>query len=222
MANDEREEEAAFLADLEARTGRGLAEWMAAITAQAFKDKNEIIDWLRSQGIPFARASWLERIHNNAGKPIYADHSTKPERTKASTGRAIASPAPPDAGSGPQQDIGDAAALAKVIAAAKGYRPLYHLLEGELRKAIPGLAVSARAGLISLAAPAEFAVVVPSATELRLGLDLGDRVFDVQVQKAKLRGARPAITHMIVLTDARQINGDLMQLAGAANSRVNG
>ena len=36
---------------------------MAAIAAQGFADKNEMIDWLREQGLPFARASWLERIH---------------------------------------------------------------------------------------------------------------------------------------------------------------
>ena len=33
MARDEQEEEREFLADLEARTGRDLAAWMAAITA---------------------------------------------------------------------------------------------------------------------------------------------------------------------------------------------
>ena len=72
MANDEREEEREFLDGLKARTGRDLAEWMAAITAQGFTDKNETIDWLRGQGLSFARASWLERIHRNGGKPIYA------------------------------------------------------------------------------------------------------------------------------------------------------
>src|SRR5436190_23372792 len=71
MARDEKEEEREFLADLEARTGRDLAAWMEAITAERFADKNETIDWLRAQGIPFARASWLERIHSNGGPPIY-------------------------------------------------------------------------------------------------------------------------------------------------------
>src|SRR5688572_10829926 len=72
MANDERpnerDEEREFLAGLKARTGRDLSQWMAAIAAQGFHDKNEIIDWLRTQGLPFARASWLERIHRNGGK----------------------------------------------------------------------------------------------------------------------------------------------------------
>jgi hypothetical protein len=52
MVNDEREEEHQFLQGLKARTGRDLAEWMAAIATQGFSDKNEIIDWLRSEGLP--------------------------------------------------------------------------------------------------------------------------------------------------------------------------
>ena len=78
MARDEEAEEREFLADLLARTGRDLAQWMAAIAAQDFSDKNEVIDWLRAQGIPFARASWLERIHSNGGRPIYLQQSGQP------------------------------------------------------------------------------------------------------------------------------------------------
>jgi hypothetical protein len=48
-----------------------------AIAAQGFADKNETIDWLRAQGFPFARASWLERIHSNGGRPIYMDQPAK-------------------------------------------------------------------------------------------------------------------------------------------------
>jgi hypothetical protein len=221
MAKGEREEEEALLADLKARTGRDLAEWMAAITAQGFTDKNETIDWLRSQGIPFARASWLERIHNNGGKPIYADRPAKPERKAAIDPARTAAPEPP---AKPQQPVApaDAAALEKLIAAAKGYRPLYQLLEAELRRAVPGLSLVPRSNYISLAAPREFAALAPSASELRLGLDLGERIFDAYLQKARLKGVGSAITHMIVLTDARQVNADLMELIKAANARVNG
>jgi hypothetical protein len=67
MTADERDEERRFLAELKARSGRDLPEWMAAISAQGFADKNDTIDWLRAQGFPFARASWLERIHTNGG-----------------------------------------------------------------------------------------------------------------------------------------------------------
>ena len=69
--------------------------------------------------------------------------------------------------------------------------------------------------------PAEFAALTLHATELRLGLDLGDRPFDPLLQKAKLKGPGAAITHMAVLTDARQVNEELLAAIKAANARVN-
>lgn len=72
MSTDYSAFEREFLVSLKADTGRDLEEWMAAIAAQDLPHRNDIIDWLRQQGFMFARASWLERIHNNGGRPIYA------------------------------------------------------------------------------------------------------------------------------------------------------
>ena len=220
MARDEEEEEREFLADLEARTGRDLAAWMAAIAAERFADKNETIDWLRAQGIPFARASWLERIHSNGGRPIYLHQRTAVE-TKVQPPSPRPPPAPRTPASPPptQREIAD---LDKLLAAGKGYRPLYQLLEGEIRGVIPGLVVAAKAAYISFGAPREFAAVALHASELRLGLDLGDRPHDLQLLKPRMRGPGPAISHMLVLTDARQVNTDLLNLIKGANARVNG
>src|SRR5262245_18072688 len=239
MAADERHEEQQFLAELKARSGRDLAEWMAAIAAQSFTDKNETIDWLRGQGFAFARASWLERIHSNGGRPIYQG---QPERTA----RAREKPAPrrraevptvpvpataeaptvpvPAAAEPPTVPIAATAAdrLATLIAGAKGYRPLYLLLESEVRAHVPGMIPTPATTHISFGAPAEFAAVAVNAAELRLGLALGDRAFDQRVQRALLKGAKAQITHMVVLTDARQVNADLLSLVRAANVRVNG
>jgi hypothetical protein len=213
MAGDEREEERRFLADLEARTGRDLAAWMTAIAAQGFVDKNQTIDWLRAQGIPFARASWLERIHANGGKPIYMDAPPRPAEAKPAD---MPAPAPKPLRAAEQ------ARLEQLIAAAKGYRPLYHLLESELRKALPGVSLAPKGSCISIAAPREFAALTLHASELRLGLDLGERPHDADLQPARLKGAGPGITHMVVLTDARQVNADLIRLIKAAHARVNG
>jgi hypothetical protein len=228
MAKDEREEEREFLAGLKARTGRDHAEWMAAIAAQGFADKNEVIDWLREQGLPFARASWLERIHKNGGKPIYSSELPKePERTATQTPAPLPKPAQlprtkPVRAAAPASSQTDADAMEKLLVAAKGYRPLYHMLEAEMRKAFPDLAIAPTSTYLSIGAPGEFAALTLHATELRLGLDLGERPFDPILLKSKLKGPGPSITHMIVLTDARQINDDLIALLKAANQRVNG
>jgi Domain of unknown function (DUF5655) len=219
MARDERDEEQEFLAELAARTGRSLADWMAAITAQGFADKNETIDWLRREGFPFARASWLERIHSNGGRPIY-EHAAprKPEVSEPTP-----APAKPVRKVEAQKPLGtdEAALYEKLLAAGKGYRPLYLLLEAEMRQALPGLLILPRTSYLSVGAPKEFAAVALHSAEVRLGLDLGDRPFDPQVQKSKLKGPGAAITHMVILTDARQVDGTLLALLSAANARVN-
>lgn len=217
MAADERQEEQQFLAELKARSGRNLADWMALIAAQNFSDKNETIDWLRAQGFAFARASWLERIHSNGGRPIYeetgecAARSAPRPKSKEASARAPPSPEP-----------GEAARLEKLIAQAKGYRPLYVMLEAEVKRAVPGLSLSAAPTHISLRAPAEFAAVALTGSEVRLGLALGEHAFDTRLQRAKLKGLGGHITHMVVLTDARQVNADLISLVLAANARMNG
>ena len=73
MATDYGEKERAFIDGLKENSGRDLDEWMAAITEQNLPHRNDIIDWLRQQGFMFSKASWLERIHHNGGRPIYAD-----------------------------------------------------------------------------------------------------------------------------------------------------
>lgn len=80
MARDLAEQERAFVDALAADTGRDLGAWMDAIAQSGHTARNDIIDWLRLQGFAFSNASWLERIHHNRGRLIYA-----PEETRASS-----------------------------------------------------------------------------------------------------------------------------------------
>ena len=73
MAVDYGAKEREFLAGLQADTGRDLAQWMAAIDGAGLAHRNDIIDWLRRQGFMFSKASWLERIHHNGGRPLYGE-----------------------------------------------------------------------------------------------------------------------------------------------------
>jgi hypothetical protein len=143
-----------------------------------------------------------------ASVPAPASDARKPARKAAKPPPRIEAP-------------GDPAALEKLVGAAKGYRPLYHHLEAQIRRAIPGVAIAARDRYIAVGAPLEFAAINPLPTEVRLGVSLGDRGFDARLQQAKLRGPGPGITHMLVLTDARQVNDELIALLKAANARVN-
>lgn len=238
MARDEAEEEREFLADLVPRTGRDLGQWMAAVAAQGFTDKNETIDWLRAQGFPFARASWLERIHSNGGRPIYlqgppapvvvtpvvvAPVVVTPDAQPARDAKPpVAKPRPPPAPPEVTQDAPPLAAksLEALVAAAKGYRPLYLLLEGMIRQCAPEVVVQPKGTFISFAAPREFAIVQPTASEIRLGLALGTRPHDANLAVPRIKGAGPGITHMITLKDARQVNAELQALLLAALSEA--
>lgn len=78
MARDLGEQERAFIDALAAETGRDLPAWMLAIAESGHASRNEIIDWLRHQGFTFSNASWLERIHHNGGRLIYAGTDARP------------------------------------------------------------------------------------------------------------------------------------------------
>ena len=75
MGTDYAEKEREFIDSLADDTGRDLDQWMQAISAAGHAQRNDIIDWLRQQGFAFPKASWLERIHHNGGRLIYAGNA---------------------------------------------------------------------------------------------------------------------------------------------------
>lgn len=229
MSIDYGELERQFLATLKTDSGRTLDEWMAAIAAERLSHRNDIIDWLRRQGFMFSKASWLERIHNNGGKPIYAGAAsaraqTRPRRATplpraAPPPAAVPDPAPPPPQSVPSKPAlladaeTDPAATEALLARAKAYRPLAAYVIAEIRKAVPGAAVLPRDSyLVFRLGQVDFALLAISAKELRLALAVETPPAGAPLEPAKLpalRGA-PAMNHMAVLTDARQVTPTLM------------
>jgi hypothetical protein len=244
VSTDYGEMERQFLESLQADTGRDLAAWMAAIAAEKLERRNDIIDWLRRQGFMFSKASWLERIHNNGGRPIYSGQSaTRPQRRARAPREAPVPPAlpvaPTPAAVVPPPRVepaltiiapaaaassADKAALDELIAKAKAFRPLANFVLAEIGKAVPGAIFTPEAAHVSIARTREFAVLAISPRELKLGLDLGQRPFDKTLQAAKFINSvahiSPGITHMIILTDARQIDDGLRALFREAASRT--
>jgi Domain of unknown function (DUF5655) len=236
MATDYGEKERAFIDGLMGATGRDLGEWMALIAAQGLPDRNDIIDWMRQQGFTFSKASWLERIHHNGGKPIYADSAGKPRmrraRREARAPRAV--PAAPQSEPSPPPTVAAAAAapppsppdqLEPLLAKAKAYRPLAQHVMAQIRTVRPGARFLARATFIAVADPEAFAHLGIGAKELRLHLALGAHDFDDVVKKGAPGGGlgkADALSHMVVLTDARQVDRRLLELVARAAANVNG
>lgn len=237
MAKDYAEIEQEFIAGLKGQTGKDLGEWMGVIGGKAFSNKNDTIDWLRLQGFAFNWASWLERIHANGGVPLYADKPAAPAVKKAPASREAkaektenATPVAPTpvaavsqlAVRAPVVAAGDGdAALQNLIAAAKGYQPLYRLLASQIVRAVPGATLTAADAYICVGNPREFAGIETSAKGLRLALDLGDHPFAPPLQPSRLVTAPKRLSHMIVLDDARKVDAALMDLVRAAHARVN-
>lgn len=235
MATDFGEKERAFIDGLKENTGRDLDEWMAAISAAGLAHRNDIIDWLRHKGLMFSKASWLERIHHNGGKPIYVGvpkeaAPRRPPRRRRETPAvgtaAPQSPAPPAAPAPPPAPPGPAAGeLEAVLAKAKAYRPLAQHVLAKIKAVSPAAAFAVRESSVAIGAPAPFAVLAITAKELRLHLALPDHPFDDALKKGQAGGGLgkgEALSHMLVLTDARQVDARLMELVVLAAAKANG
>src|SRR5436309_1265446 len=95
-----------------------------------------------------ATPSTWARCWCSAGWPIYLH---QPARAAGEPRAQPSSPKPPPVPRAPSPR--ETADLDALLAAGKGYRPLYQLLETEIRGAVPGLMVTPRAAYISLGAP---------------------------------------------------------------------
>jgi hypothetical protein len=252
MAVDYAEKEREFLESLAADTGRDLSGWMTAISATSLTDRNAIIDWLRQQGFLFARASWLERIHHNGGRPIYLDpaafDTAHPPRDKPQLVPPLSpvkpaavvvplevrpTPRPPlpalpsdtvVAVQQPRVAPSETASLDALLAEAKAYRPLAQLLLREIEKVAPKLVFEARSGFVAINGQYGLAGVLTIAPkELRLALAWPDGAAPAPFVKAKFAKTHPdipaQISHMAILTDARQVTPDLVGAVARAADR---
>ena len=115
------------------------------------------------------------------------------------------------------QDTGDL--LENQFAKASGMRPLYDDLIAFVMKHFPDATVFPKKTYVSILENREFAAVNIKPKELRVGFDLGERPFDEVVEKAKLTGPMPRISHMLVVTDAKQLDSSIVELLKESRSR---
>jgi len=105
------------------------------------------------------------------------------------------------------------------FAKAAEMRPLFDEFIEFIAKNFPAASILPKKTYVSFLENREFGAVNIKAKELRIGLDLGDRPFDDKVEKAKLTGPMPRMSHMVVVTDAKQLDCELAELLKHSHSR---
>jgi hypothetical protein len=105
------------------------------------------------------------------------------------------------------------------FAKAADMRPLYEAFVAFVKTHFPNSSVLPKKTYVSILENREFAAVNIKAKELRIGFDLGDRPFDEKIEKAKLSGPMPRISHMFVLTDANQLDSSIVDALRMSHSR---
>ncbi|MBL8182539.1 MAG: DUF4287 domain-containing protein [Blastocatellia bacterium] len=98
-------------------------------------------------------------------------------------------------------------------------RPLYDEFVAFISKNFPNATMLPKKTYVSVLENREFAAVNIKKGELRIGLDLGDRPFDEKVEKAKLTGPMPRISHMVVATNVSRFDGELVELLKQSHGR---
>lgn len=100
-------------------------------------------------------------------------------------------------------------------------RPLFELLQKRISEWNNSVEFITKKTYVSITKKREFAAINIKKGELRLGLDLGDKPFDQLVEKSKLTGPMPRISHMVVIKAPSDIDKNLFKLLDTANKRVN-
>ena len=109
--------------------------------------------------------------------------------------------------------------LENQFAKAADIRPLYDAFMAIVSANFPAASILPKKTYVSVLDNREFAAVNIKPKGLRIGLDLGDRPFDEKVEKAKLTGPMPRISHMFVLTDAKQLDESIVEVLKVSHGR---
>jgi len=105
------------------------------------------------------------------------------------------------------------------FAKAAEMRPLFDEFISFVKKNFPQASVLPKKTYVSILENREFAAVNIKPKELRIGLDLGDRPFDQKIEKSKLTGPMPRISHMMVATGSSQFDEELVDRMKESHAR---
>ncbi len=100
-------------------------------------------------------------------------------------------------------------------------KPLYNTFIQAIHKWDPEVDVVVKKTYVSLTKKREFAAINIRKGELRIGMDLGDQPFTDQIEKSKLTGPMPRISHMMIIRQEKEIDKAFLHLLETADQRVN-
>ena len=111
--------------------------------------------------------------------------------------------------------------LENQLAKCEAMKPLFDFVSNKIIEQFPQTQLIAKKTYVSFTAQREFAAINIKPKEIRLGLDLGTEPFNEVLQKAKLSGPMPRISHMIVLTDENEIDDKVSEYLSQSYYRSN-
>jgi hypothetical protein len=111
------------------------------------------------------------------------------------------------------------ALLENQLSRATEMRPLFEALTEFVAANFPEASILPKKTYISVLENREFAAVNIKPAELRIGLDLGERPCLGSVEKARLTGPMPRISHMVIIKEAADLDSELAELLGDSRAR---
>jgi hypothetical protein len=90
-------------------------------------------------------------------------------------------------------------------------RPLFEEVSKKILSLYPGAQLIPKKTYLSYTETREIAAINIKPKELRIGMDLGETAFTATLQKSKLSGPMPRMSHMVVITDMKQFDKKLIE-----------
>lgn len=89
-------------------------------------------------------------------------------------------------------------------------RTLFDEVSKKILSLFPDAQLIPKKTYLSYTATREIAAINIKPKELRMGMDLGETAFTESLQKSKLSGPMPRMSHMVVITDIKQLDKQLI------------
>lgn len=101
------------------------------------------------------------------------------------------------------------------------WRPLFNTVSEKILRKFPDAKMIPKKTYVSFTANREFGAINIKASEIRLGMDLGSVPFSAKIEKAKLTGPMPRISHMVVLKENKDFDDNIITYLTESYNRVN-